>query len=123
MAVTKVLCCLVRIAILSNAMPFSVLAMNSNNASNSVSNHSDSSVSLCSNVIYVPDPKDQVFEETYTYPCKETDGHSEYVKIGNSIWKCIEAYFLGGKIPRREFEDTKGHSNNNWIPATKLKEV
>jgi Na+-transporting NADH:ubiquinone oxidoreductase subunit NqrF len=58
MAIINVLCCLVRIAILMNAMPVSVLAMNSNSTSNSVSNHSDSSVSLSSNVIYVPDAKD-----------------------------------------------------------------
>ena len=62
-------------------------------------------------------------EETYTYSCKGTGGYSEYVKIGNSTGKGVEAYFLGGKITCREFEDTKGHLNNNWIPATKLKEV
>jgi Na+-transporting NADH:ubiquinone oxidoreductase subunit NqrF len=106
MAVTKVLCCLVRIAILMNAMPVSVLAMNSNNASNSVSNHSYSSVCLSSNVIYVPDAKDNraspkqcnitavsapgsaIFdtgEENYTYPCKGSGGHSEYVKKLNEV--------------------------------------
>jgi hypothetical protein len=62
-------------------------------------------------------------EETYTYPCKGTGGYSEYVNIGNSISKGVEAYFLGGEITRREFEDTKGHLNNYWIPAIKLKEV
>jgi hypothetical protein len=132
------------IAILMNAMPVSVLAMNSNSTSNSVSNHLDSSVSLSSNVIYVPDAKDNraspkqcnitavsspgsaVFdtgEETYTYPCKGTGGYSEYVKIGNSTWKGVEAYFLGGEITRQEFEDTRGHLNNYRIPAIKLKEV
>jgi len=58
MAITKVLCCLVLIAILMNATPVSVLARNSNNASNSVSNHPDLSASLSLNVIYVPDAKD-----------------------------------------------------------------
>jgi hypothetical protein len=128
-----------------NAIPVSVFAMNSNNASNSVSNHYDSSVSLSSNVIYVPDAKDNraspkqcnitaisstgsaVFdngEETCTYPyIQETDGHSEYEKIWNSTWKDIEAYFLGGEIISREFEDTRGHLNNYWIPAIKLKDV
>ena len=62
-------------------------------------------------------------EETYTYPWKGTGGHSEYEKIWNLTWKCVEAYFLGGKITHREFVDTKGHLNNNWIPAIKLKEV
>jgi parallel beta-helix repeat protein len=225
MAITKVVCCFIAIAVLMNAMLVSVLAVNSNNASNSVSNHLDSSVSLCSNVIYVPDAKDHVFEvtadyldiggftvegakwkagihlipvdhcsvinnyvsnnynngitlmypsgnmvstnspielgnytlilhatdergnraslkqcnitavsspgsavfdtgeETYTYSCKGTDGYFEYVKIGNSTWKSIEAYFLGGEITRREFEDTRGHLNNCWIPAINLKEV
>jgi Na+-transporting NADH:ubiquinone oxidoreductase subunit NqrF len=100
MALTKVLCCFVLIAILMNAMPVSVFAMNSNSTSNSVSNHLDSSGSLCSNVIYVPDAKDNraspkqcnitaissrgsaIFDtgrETCTYPYR-TDGNSEYVK-------------------------------------------
>jgi hypothetical protein len=144
MAITKVLCCFIAIAVLMNAMPVSVFAVNSNTASNSVSNHSDSSVSLSSNVIYVPDAKDNraspkqcnitaisstgsaIFdsgEETYTYQCKGTDGHSEYVKIGNSTGKGIDSYFLGEEIIRREFEDTRGHLNNYCIPAIKLKEV
>ena len=224
MAITEVLCYFIAIAVLMNAIAVSVFAVNSNNEPNSVSNHSDSSVTLSSNVIYVPDPKDHVFEvtrdymnisgftvegaeweagihrihadhcnvinnyisnnyngialmnslgnmvsnnspmelgnytlilhatdergnraspkqcnitaisapgsaifetgeENYTYPCKGSGGHSEYVKIGNSIWKGVEAYFLGGEIIRREFEDTKGHLNNYWIPAIKLKEV
>jgi parallel beta-helix repeat protein len=78
------------------------------------------------NITAVSAPGSAIFdngEETYTYPCKGTDGHFEYVKIGNSTWKGIEAYFFGGKITRREFEDTKGHLNNNRIPAIKLKEV
>ena len=62
-------------------------------------------------------------EEIYTYSCKGTDGHSKYVKIGDSTGKCIEAYFFGGEITCREFEDTRGHLNNYWIPAIKLKEV
>ena len=62
-------------------------------------------------------------EEAYTYSWKGTGGHSEYGRIWNSTWKGVEAYFLGGKITHREFVDTKGHLNNNWIPAIKLKEV
>ena len=143
-AITKVLCCLVLIAILMNAIAVSVFAVNSNNEPNSVSNHSDPSVALSSNVIYVPDAKGNraspkqcnitaissrgsaIFdtgEETYTYPCKGTGGHSEYVKIWHSTWKGVEAYFLGGEIIRREFEDMRGHLNNYWIPAIKLRDV
>jgi Na+-transporting NADH:ubiquinone oxidoreductase subunit NqrF len=101
MAITKALCSFIAIEVLMNAIAVSVFAVNSNNASNSVSKHSNSSVSLSSNVIYMPDAKDNraspkqcniraisstgsaIFdtgEETCTYPCKGTDGHSEYVK-------------------------------------------
>jgi hypothetical protein len=62
-------------------------------------------------------------EEIYTYTWKGTGGHSEYEKIWNSTWKGAEAYFLVGKITHREFADTKGHMNNNGIPAIKYEEV
>jgi hypothetical protein len=89
------------IAILMNAIAVSVFAVNSNNEPNSVSKHSNPSVSLSSNVIYVPNAKDNraspkqcnntaisstgsaIFDtgrETCTYPCKGSGGHSEYVK-------------------------------------------
>jgi hypothetical protein len=62
-------------------------------------------------------------EQAYTYPWKGTGGHSEYEKIWNSTWKGAVKYFLGREITRQEFMDMKGHLNNNWIPAIKVKEV
>ena len=78
------------------------------------------------NIRAVSAPESAIFDtgkETYTYSYKGTDGYSEYVKIGNSTWKGVEAYFLGGEITRQEFEDTRGHLNNNCIPAIKLRDV
>lgn len=49
----KVWNCFVILAILMSAIP--AIAMNSNNALNSVSSHSDTCVALSSTVIYVPD--------------------------------------------------------------------
>jgi hypothetical protein len=62
-------------------------------------------------------------EAAYTYPWKGTGGHFEYEKIWNSTWKSAVKYFLGREITQREFMDTKGHLNNNWIPAIKWEEV
>lgn len=50
------------------------------------------SISGIHNGTIIPN-QDIIVHKLCTYPCKGTGGHSEYVKIWNSTWKGVDAYW------------------------------